>query len=191
MTFSRASSSGPDSNGITVQGGNEAVVINWPGVDSSIYTDVLGYQVLCNRGGSLQVFADNTFGASFQTCAGTLPDGAGVQELNPPFVCSPLLSPTTRSFRVKILQNDITYGVAVVTIDRSSNASTPDIFYATATKTKSFYDVYRNDDPAHAGGASGGWCALAAGGSSRGTLGGLGLASAIAALMIARRRRRR
>ena len=32
-------------------GGQQAVIINWPGVDSADITDLLGYQVLCNRGG--------------------------------------------------------------------------------------------------------------------------------------------
>jgi len=183
----------PDQNpdDIQLQPGNEALVISWPGVDSAIITDLLGYQVLCNRAGALQVFADNTFGAEFQTCSNNLPDGAGVAELNPKFICSPLLSPTTRSYRVKILQNGINYGVAVVAIDRSGNASAPFILYDKPIKTKSFYDVYRNDDPDHPGTATGGLCALGAGGSSRGALGGLGAALAIAALAIARRRRRR
>ena len=54
--------------------------------------------------------------------------------------------------------------MAVVAIDRSGNASTPDILYATATKTKSFYDVYRNDaDRDQVGAATGGLCTLGAG----------------------------
>jgi hypothetical protein len=66
-----------------------------------------------------------------------------------------LLSPTTSSFRVKILQNAITYGVAVVAIDKSGNASVPDVFYGAPILTKSFYDVYRNDDDQHPGTANG------------------------------------
>ena len=100
------------------------------------------------------MFSDGTFEPGFQTCFKNLTPTSGVQGLDPLFTCSPLLAPTSRSFRVKILQNDITYGVAVVAIDRSGNPSTPDILYATATKTKSFYDVYRNDaDRDHAGAA--------------------------------------
>src|SRR5262249_52993097 len=82
---------------VTVAGGNEAVVISWPKVDSSIYTDLLGYQVLCNRAGELQVFDDGTFNAGFQECAapgsdagvGNGDNDGGVSGLDPRFVCSP------------------------------------------------------------------------------------------------------
>ena len=36
---------------LTATGGQQAVTLSWPGVDSAVITDVLGYQVLCNRGG--------------------------------------------------------------------------------------------------------------------------------------------
>ena len=52
----------------SAKGGQQAVTISWPGVDSAVITDVLGYQVLCNRGGELQVFSDGTFEPGFQTC---------------------------------------------------------------------------------------------------------------------------
>ena len=191
-------SDGPD--GIKVAGGNEAVTISWTRIDSSIITDLLGYQVLCNRGGELQVFNDGTFGAGFQECAmpggdagvGSGENDGGVNGLDPRFICSPLLSATTSSFRVKILQNDITYGVGVVAIDISGNASKPDIFYAKAVKTDSFYDVYRNEaDREHAGAASGGLCTLGARTSSRGAVVGLSAALALGAVFFVRRRRRK
>jgi hypothetical protein len=189
----------PDSSRITVQGGDEAVVITWPKVDSSIYTDLLGYQVLCNRGGELQVFSNGTFGAAFQECAmpgtdagvGNGDNDGGVAGLDPRFVCSGLITTTGSSARIKILQNEIVYGIAVVSIDQSGNASVPDIFYGTPIKTKSFYDVYRNDDPMHSGGASGGLCTLGSRTTARGAAAGLGIALAIGAVTFARRRRRR
>jgi hypothetical protein len=171
-------------------GGEQAVVVDWEGVDSSITTDMLGYQVLCNRAGEFQVFADNSFEIGFQSCPATT-SGNGVEGLDPRFICSPLLSATTRSFRIKILQNDIWYGVSVVAIDRSGNASVPDVFYGKATHTKSFYDVYRNDDPDHPGLATGGLCTLADREASRGALTALVGAIAIGAVILARRRRRR
>jgi len=177
----------------TLQGGEQAVVISWEGINSSVITDMLGYQILCNRGGELQVFPDGTFQPGYQTCPLTS-EGHGVEGLDVRFTCSELLAPTSRSFRVKILQNDIIYGAAVVAIDRSGNASTPvDILYARATHTKSFYDVYRNDDPDHPGLASGGLCTLAQGdaGTPRGALAALGAGIAIGAAIIMRRRRRR
>jgi len=172
------------------EGVEQAVTISWPGVDSAVITDVLGYQVLCNRAGELKVFSDGTFEPGFQTCFKNLTPTSGVAGLDPFFTCSPLLAPTSRSYRVKILQNDITYGVAVVAIDRSGNPSIPDILYATATNTKSFYDVYRNDQP-NPGGASGGMCTLGARTTSRGAVTGLGAGLALAAIVIARRRRGR
>src|SRR5262249_15680611 len=86
----------PDSNGIHVEAGNEAVVISWPKVDSSIVTDLLGYQVLCDRAGSLQVFNDGTFGAGFQECAmpgsdagvGSGENDGGVPGLDTRYICS-------------------------------------------------------------------------------------------------------
>jgi hypothetical protein len=182
----------PEPAATTLQGGEQAVVISWEGINSSVITDMLGYQVLCNRGGSLQVFSDGTFEPGYQVCPLTT-EGHGVEALNPLFTCSPLLAPTSRSFRVKILQNDIIYGAAVVAIDRSGNASSPpDILYARATHTKSFYDVYRNDDPDNPGLASGGLCTLAeSGGTTRGALVALGAGVMIGAVVIARRRRRR
>ena len=170
------------------RGGEQAVVVNWEGVDSSIITDMLGYQVLCNRAGELQVFSDGTFETGFQSCPTT--SGLGVPGLDVRYICSPLLSATARSFRIKILQNDITYGVAVVAIDRSGNASMPpEVLYAKATHTKSFYDVYRNDEP-NPGLASGGFCTVADGRTSRGALAALAAAVALGAVIIARRRRR-
>jgi MYXO-CTERM domain-containing protein len=188
----------PDSNGITVEGGDEALVVRWPKVDQALYTDLLGYQLLCNRGGSLQVFPEGSFDPGFLSCTGANPAG-GVEALDPLYVCSPLLSPTTSSYRVKILQNDITYGVAVVSVDQSRNASTPDIFYGVPNATKSFYDVYRNGhegamepDGGIPGGAEGGFCAVAPvprSGHATLYLGGLGLSVAGLAAFVRRRRR--
>jgi hypothetical protein len=188
----------PDPATVSVVGGNQALIVNWHGVDTGLYPDLIGYQILCNRGGDLQVFSDGTFHPGFLTCenpaagVGTIDptfDG-GVQSLNPLFACSPLLSATTSSYRVKILQNDITYGAAVVSIDNSGNASTPDLFYATPIKTKSFYDVYRNDDPDHPGSANGGLCTLGTGSTSGGAIGGACGALALIGIVLARRGRK-
>jgi hypothetical protein len=181
----------PQPTDVKAEGGHQAVNVSWTGVDSSLITDVLGYQVLCNRGGELQVFDDNTFEPGYSLCGNSVPADAGVQELHPFFTCSPLLSPTSRSFRVKILQNDITYGVTVVAIDRSGNPSTPDIFYAKATKSLSFYDVYRDGDNETGGAATGGLCTVSAETTARGAAAGLAATLALAAIAVVRRRRRR
>jgi hypothetical protein len=187
----------PDPATVSVVGGNQALIVNWQRVDTGLYPDLVGYQILCNRGGDLQVFSDGTFRPGFLSCenpasgVGTIDptfDG-GVENLNPLFACSPLLSATTSSYRVKILQNDIVYGAAVVAIDNSGNASTPDLFYGVPLKTKSFYDVYRNDDPDHPGTASGGLCTLGAGSGGAGAIGGACGALALIAFVLARRGR--
>jgi hypothetical protein len=191
----------PDPATVSVVGGNQALTVNWQGVDTGLYPDLVGYQILCNRGGDLQVFSDGTFRPGFLSCenpasgVGTIDpnfDG-GVEGLNPLFACSPLLSATTSSYRVKVLQNDIVYGAAVVAIDNSGNASMPDLFYGVPIKTKSFYDVYRNDDPDHPGGASGGLCTLGSGSTSggAGAIGGACGALALIAIVLARRGRGR
>ncbi len=187
----------PDPATVSVVGGNQALIVNWQRVDTGRYPDLVGYQILCNRGGDLQVFSDGTFHPGFLSCE--TPDAGvgaidptfdgGVESLNPLFACSPLLSATTSSYRVKILQNDITYGAAVVAIDNSGNASTPDVFYGVPIKTKSFYDVYRNDDPDHPGSASGGLCTLGTGSTSGGAIAGACGALALIAIVLARRGR--
>lgn len=180
-----------------VSGGNQAVIINWEGVDITTYGDLIGYQVLCHRAEGLQVFDDGAFEPSFQTCINDKMRPEGVMDLNPNYACSPLLAAATRSFRVKILQNEIPYGVAVVAVDKSGNASTPEIIYGTPVKTSSFYDIYRDGYDGTSNGeyapgqASGGFCTLAPGRAATGTAFGIAGAMVAAAAVIARRRRRR
>jgi hypothetical protein len=177
---------------VTLDGVNQAVVLSWPGVDSSVITDMLGYQVLCNRAGEFQVFADGTFGdPGYLLCPDPMSTVTGMPALDPRYLCSGLLAPTTRSHRIKILQNDITYAAGVVAIDRSGNPSVLDIFYATATKSQTFYDIYRDGDMNTEGKASGGFCALGAGTTGRGAAAGLGASITLGIIAVARRRRRR
>jgi hypothetical protein len=158
----------PAPTGVTIQGGDEALVMNWTAIDTSLTTDLLGYQILCSRADQYQVFkesgtdggANGPFNAGFLRCPQTQV-GTGVEGLDPTFVCSPLLSADSTSYRVKILQNGITYAAAVVAVDNSGNPSVPIVGYGAPIKTLSFYDVYRNENPQDPGGASGGFCALA------------------------------
>jgi hypothetical protein len=192
----------PVPGGVTIAGGNEALVMNWASLDTSVTNDLLGYQILCSRADQYQVFkesgtdggATGPFNSGFLNCPATQAASGltGVEGLDPTFVCSPLLSADTTSYRVRILQNDITYAAALVAVDNSGNASPPMVVYGTPIKTLSFYDVYRNENPQDAGGASGGFCALATSrprlASTLGALlafglGGIGVA-------VARRRRR-
>jgi hypothetical protein len=185
----------PPSSSIALNPGNQAIDIGWEKLNTSVYTDVIGYQVLCDRAGSLQVFNDGTFTPGFFTCPDTL-TGNGITGLDPRFVCSPLLTASATNYRVKLLQNEIVYGVAVVSVDRSGNASIPDTFYAAPIKTKSFYDVYRDGNTGSTadlpGGADGGFCGIAPGPRPAGlALGGTTVALAAAAMILVRRRRRR
>lgn len=189
-----------DENG-RIPGGNEALIINWTGLDTSVYPDLLGYQVLCDRGGALQVFKGGTFGSGFRTCSSAQPSSGldqGINALDPNFVCSPLLTSTASSYRLKILQNEITYGASVVAIDTSYNASQPIVNYGTPEKTLSFYDVYRNGDEANTmpgatpepGRASGGFCAVSPTTSRSAGAAGLGAVAFAIGLAFIRRRRR-
>jgi MYXO-CTERM domain-containing protein len=190
-----------DSNG-RIPPGSEALIVSWTGLNTSTYPDLLGYQVLCDRGGSLQVFKNGTFGAGFRTCAKTPLPGAPIDNnilgLDPNFVCSPLLTPTASSYRLKILQNDITYGVSVVAIDTHYNASQPIVNFGIPVKTLSFYDVYRNGDESNTnpgaqpepGRASGGYCAVSPTTSRSAGAAGLAAVALAVGLAFARRRRR-
>ena len=194
----------PAPTGVTIQGGDEALVLNWQSVDQAITTDLLGYQILCSRADQYQVFNETftddggastgAFGAAFQTCPLTRAapkfDGGGIENLNPKFVCSGLLSAQATSDRVEILQNDITYAVAVVAIDNSGNPSPLEVGYGTPIKTLSFYDVYRDQTPQ--GQATGGFCAVSTAAPRAKTTAALSLlAVAAIGVVITRRRRRR
>ena len=198
----------PAPTNVVVRPGDEAVTVTWTPVDYSTNMDLQGYQVLCQRAGGLQVFANNTFASYAETCPATRM-GTGLVSLDPAFICSPLLTATASSYRVKILQNGIQYAATVVAIDNSGNPSTPVLVgpndnggsFEVPIKTDSFYDVYRNGENANAGpptppgAASGGFCAVAdaPAGHGRTRLGvGLGAGILVAvALARARRRRRR
>ena len=189
----------PAPTGVTIQGGDEALVLHWQSVDQAITTDLLGYQILCSRADQYQVFNElpndaggtgaGPFGAAFQTCPKTR-TGTGVEGLDPTFVCSGLLSAQATSDRVEILQNGITYAAAVVAIDNSGNASPPLVNFGTPIKTLSFYDVYRDQTPQ--GQATGGFCAVSTVGPRAKTTAALSLlAVAAVGVVITRRRRRR
>jgi hypothetical protein len=184
----------PAPTAVAVQPGNEALTLSWTQVDSALFPDLLGYQILCRRGADLQVFANGSFSPGFVSCpAATM--GTGIEGLDVSFVCSPLLSRLTTSYRVKILQNGITYAASVVSVDTSGNASAPGLLYGEPEKTKSFYDVYREpfggttgmeEDP---GKAKGGFCdvgAVTAGGWTAPVL-----VAGVAVVAAIRRRRRR
>jgi hypothetical protein len=189
---------------LNVDPGNEALTLSWPTISSATTSDILGYQVLCDRAGQFQVFSDGTFTPGFSSCSNTVPSGTSgnVLALNQKFICSPLLSASTNSYRVKILQNDIPYGVTLLAIDSQYNARPfLPIVYRKPVKTLNFYDVYRNGDSSNQmphdmpdpGGAGGGYCSVGTSRSATSVLGGGAAAVLLLAfgLMRARRRGRR
>jgi hypothetical protein len=133
------------------------------------------------------VFKPGTFTPYVKTCARTQM-GTGPEALDPTYTCSPLLTRSTSSFRVKILQNDIVYGATVVAVDNSGNASVPEVLESIPEKTLSFYDYYRSAEIQ--GEATGGFCAVAATEHGR-PLAGLAVAGVAVAALILRARRRR
>lgn len=187
----------PAPTGVTIAPGNEAITLRWTSVDYTVNMDLQGYQILCQRGGGLQVFADSTFTPYVKSCdkTRTAPGPAG---LDPLFVCSPLLNRSDTAFRVKILQNGIYYGATVVAIDNSGNASPADVQFAQPAKTDSFFDVYRDGNQTNGGSgqmatpgaATGGFCAV--GGEGRlGRWSAGAAATALVAVLLFRARRRR
>lgn len=185
----------PSADNIALRPGNEALVMSWKGIDASTYPDLAGYQILCKRGADLQVFKEGSFTPGFQTCSKN--NVKGPEGLDPLYVCSPLLSRLTESYRIKILQNGIPYGATVVSVDDSGNASAPDLFYDYPEPTDSFYAVYRNGDISSGGpgqgttpgGAQGGMCTVVRE-TPRG-LAALPVGAVLMGLMVLSRRRRR
>jgi hypothetical protein len=179
----------PNPASVLVAPRSEGLTITWPTLDRTAITDIAGYQVLCNRAGSLQVFDTGTFIPGFESCPAAS-NGAGVEGLDPAFVCSPMMTPDADtdaiSYTVKGLEDGISYGVAVVVIDSHGNASPPaEVIYETPVRMQGFYDLYRG-----AGGTTdGGLCALAPGESPRAPLGGTAALLFGVAVLVTRRRR--
>jgi hypothetical protein len=175
---------------ITVKSADEALIVTWTGLDFSSTNDLFGYQVLCTRADTTQVFNDGTYSAAFDSCPAATSLG---WPKSPPartsFVCSDLLPTSATSARIKILENGITYGVGVVAIDRQWNASTVVPTYLAPVPTKNFYYEYRHGDPQ--GGATGGYCSVSGFGSRGSASVALGCIGALAWCVTRRRQRRR
>jgi hypothetical protein len=149
---------------VVVSQANEALIVNWTAVDQTITSDLTGYQLFCSRGDRFQVFNDGSFSTSIDTC---LTGASNVSDLSPTaitdrnthYLCSDLLSTSTTSFRIKVLQNDIPYVVGVAAVDLHGNASliTPNAPVSPKV-TYDFYHTYRSGEPQ--GQATGGYCAV-------------------------------
>jgi len=141
----------PTPTTFSVKPGNEALIVNWASISSATTPDILGYQVLCDRAGQFQVFKNGTYAQGFSSCPTQVSNdlNSNLMALDPNFICSPLQSATSTSYRIKILENDIIYGVGLVAVDIHYNTSPVLFDWESPTKTLNFYDVYRNGDPSN------------------------------------------
>lgn len=180
----------PTLSSVTVGWANEALVVGWTPLDSVSVPDLQGYQVFCSRTDQYQVFKDGTFTTSVDSCpstdavysdGGTSTDGGSdggpmfpsdldpraLINTNTHYICSDFLSTSTSSHRVQILQNDISYGIAVAAVDAHGNASMafPTPLYTSPMPTIDFYQHYRSGNRPE-GQATGG-CSV--GGDASGT----------------------
>ncbi|HEY8924220.1 MAG TPA: hypothetical protein VIU64_07545 [Polyangia bacterium] len=174
---------------VSVSEANEALVVSWEAVDKTITSDLQGYQIFCTRADQYQVFRDGTFSTSIDTCGDTVSDGVptAIQDRNTHFICSDFLSVSETSYRVKVLQNNIWYGVGVAAVDRQGNASPITPIYDHPVQTLDFYHQYRSGNPQ--GAATGGACSVAGEPSSGG--GALAAFAATSIALTVRRRRGR
>lgn len=179
-----------------IQGGNEALTVNWDWpsgfAPSNQNTSFLGLQVFCKRGADTPVFPKGSFARSYTTardlCPSANKDMSSYGEfhgLDPIYLCSGLLQPNTKSYRISGLQNGIYYGVGVASIDRYGNISPiTDVRYGKPIPTVDFYTEYREAG----GNAEGGFCSVA---GWRGRPGVFALAGlAVVGLVFFRRRRK-
>ena len=198
-------------NGITVEGGDEALVVSWALLSQSTYPNLAGYLVFCMRGDGLQVFDPSYYTSQYQTSQILCPPGtpttatatvtaagkttavevpapAIFQNLDQKYLCSDLLPATQSSARIRILQNGIPYTVGVAAVDTSGNASPiASGFVQKPVPTINLYQAYRD-----AGGQSpGGYCALAGPGARLGAIAFLASAGFLGLLIFRRRRRAR
>jgi hypothetical protein len=201
--------------GITVEGGDEALVVSWAPISTSTVTNLAGFLVFCVRGDGLQVFnpsyydfkndrpyltsqilcppgtpitATASSSAAGTTTAVQVPAPPSIHNLDPNDLCSGLLPPTQSSVRIEILQNGIPYTVGVAAVDTSLNASPIAMgFVQEPVPTINLYQAYRD-----AGGqATGGYCALAGRGARLGTISVLAGAGLLGLVIFRRRRRTR
>jgi hypothetical protein len=198
-------------NGITVEGGDEALVVSWALLSTSTYPNLAGYLVFCVRGDGLQVFDPSYYTSQYQTSqilcppgtpttatatvtaagkttAAEIPAPSSFQNLDPNELCSDLLPTTQSSARIGILQNGIPYTVGVASVDTSGNASPiASGFVQRPVPTINFYQEYRDEG----GQSPGGYCALAGRGARLGAISFLAGAGLLGLVIFCRRRRGR
>jgi hypothetical protein len=154
--------------GLSVEAGKEALILNWTSLDStsSSTSDLAGYLVFCANSDGSAVFStpSNTHFVSPATLvkASLCPDQdaldsasfvSSLTNLSPAYLCSGLIAEGQTSYRLKGLQNDLSYTVILVAVDEDGNLGTPtDAVTGTPVLTVDFYNEYANEGGAPVGG---------------------------------------
>lgn len=186
--------------GLSVQGGKEALVLDWDGdsSSSSSTTDLAGFLVFCANSDGSPVFASSPYSSQF-TSSSTLIDDAlcpnqealeaseiasTLANLAPAYLCSGLIASDRTGYRLKGLQNNVPYSVILVAVDNDGNLGTPtDAVVGTPVLTVDFYNEYASQG----GEPVGGYCTMVTGARRPGACAILLLGS----LWLWRRRRHR
>jgi len=168
---------------VSVQGGKEALVLNWTASTSasSSSTDLAGYLVFCQRSTGTAAFSTSPYDSQYVS-----PETLSVNALCPnedalassvfattfanldaAYLCSGLIGSDQTSYRLKNLENDVAYTLVMVAVDNDGNLSTPtDAITGTPVLTVDFYNEYVNEG----GQVVGGYCAIAASAARPGAL---------------------
>ncbi len=172
---------------VTVSGGNEALEVNWKGLETAAL-DFDGYLVFCARGGTLPVFNPSYYSQQYFTASALCPDGpepvgtvkkktgaltlAAIETVpnigdsvpvpTPMHTLDPAFLCANRissqtSARISILQNGIPYVVGVSAVDKKGNASP--IEKAVLARPIPTQDFYRGYR-SEGGAAEGGFCSV-------------------------------
>ena len=184
-------------SGITVEGGDQALMVSWTPLSAADWPDLAGYLVFCMSGDGLQLFNPSYYSSQYLTgqilCSastpptstpGTTSSAAGnttavevaapavFQNLYSNYLCSGLLPPTQTGVRLGTLQNGISYTVGVAAVDSHGNPSPIESGFVQAPVATG--GTNGGDTGGDAGGDAGGDPPGATGGATGGTNVGLG-----------------
>lgn len=186
---------------VAVEAGKEALILGWTASSTATSSsDLAGYLVFCAYADSAPVFATSPYDAQFVSpatlaTAGLCPNqdtldtatfAATFANLDAAYLCSGLIASDQTSYRLKGLENNVAYTVAMVAVDNNGNLSAAtDAVTGMPALTVDFYSEYINEG----GPPVGGYCAMATGRDRPNAI--ATLLGGLVALWLAVRRRRR